>query len=50
MILTRVYIATIIRHIFYNVFFKNCLVYVTISTAFYKGRSIVGTSIHPQLF
>ena len=35
---------------YYNIFFKNCLAYATISTAFYKGRSILGTSIQPQRF
>ena len=36
--------------IYYNVFFMNCLAYATISTAFYKGQSILATSIHPQRF
>ena len=35
---------------YYNDFFMNCLAYATILTAFYKGRSILATCIHPQRF
>ena len=35
---------------YYNGFFINCLAYTAILTAFYKGRSILGTSIQPQRF
>ena len=35
---------------YYYVFFMNCLAYATILTAFYKGRNILATNIHPQRF
>ena len=35
---------------YYDGFFMNCLAYATILTAFYKGRSILATCIHPQRF